>query len=265
LALILLVACWLSFRRGSDERLGFLLGLGLFKFTLFLPLTLILLFRTPKLLKGYALSASLVTLASIAIIRPAGLVSYARSLLQMARASSAGTTLQFGMDPRLMPQLRGLLYGIVSYGRDSIPASSITLFLVVLFIASVGLLAWTVRQSFVAEYSEGAIDLFFALATIVSVLLSVHLLSHDLVVLAVPFAIVLNHMMAAAAHRVRRYVVLIGLMSLFYPLAVYLLLFAWSIVFLLAVVVLGLALLISKELRDASLEITQRASEPTTI
>ena len=205
LALILAVACWLSFRNASDGNLGFLLGIGLFKFQIFLPLAFILTFRRPKLLQGYALSAALVTIASAIIVGLMGLASYPRALLRMARACiREWDCFQFGMDPRLLPNLRGLLYGIASGGRAQIP-------IVRGRCGSGGiasrerpwLTTWNSGQT--AQHRPGkyttteTTDLVFALAMIVSVLLSFHVLAHHHTVLAVPFAIVVDRLLASNA------------------------------------------------------------------
>ena len=258
LALILAVACWLSFRNASDGNLGFLLGIGLFKFQIFLPLAFILTFRRPKLLQGYALSAALVTIASAILVGPTGLASYPRALLQMARASESGISFRFGMDSRLLPNLRGLLYGIASGGRAQIPSSVAAVVLAVLLLASAWLTAWTLGQT--AQHRLGkyttneTTDLVFALAMIVSVLLSFHVLAHDLTVLAVPFAIVVDRFLASNARREPRRFVLGALIFLFYPVAVYLALFARSLVFVLGGVVALLAFLVSRELRETTQE-----------
>jgi hypothetical protein len=259
LALILAVACWLSFRNASDGNLGFLLGIGLFKFQIFLPLAFILAFRRPKLLQGYALSAALVTIASAIVVGPTGFASYPRALLQMARASESGISFQFGMDPRLLPNLRGLLYGLASGGRAQIPSSVAAVVLAVLLLASMWLTVWTLGQT--AQHRLGkyntneTTDLAFALAMIVSVLLSFHVLAHDLTVLAVPFAIIVDRFLASNGRREPRRFVLGALIFLFYPIAVYLALFAWSLVFVLGGVVALLAFLVSRELREATEEV----------
>jgi hypothetical protein len=259
LALILAVACWLSFRNASDRNLGFLLGVGLFKFQIFLPLAFILAFRRPKLLKGFAISAVLVTIASAFVVSPSGLASYPQTLLQMAHASDSGVSLQFGMDPRLLPNLRGLFYGIASGGRARISSSVAAIVLVLLLLASVWLTAWTVGQTVKHRLgkhnTKETADLIFALAMIVSVLLSFHVLAHDLTVLAVPFAIIVDRWLASNARRESRRLILGALMFLFYPVVVYLVLFAWSVVFVLGGVVALLAFLVSRELGEATQEV----------
>ena len=89
---------------------------------------------------------------------------------------------------------------------------------------------------------------------IVSVLLSFHVLAHDLTVLAVPFAIVVDRLLASNARREARRFVLGVLIFLFYPAVVYLALFASSVVFILGGVVALLAFLVSRELTESTQE-----------
>lgn len=248
-ALLLLIAAWLALRRRADSWAGFWLGLGLFKFQVFIPLAVIMVFRRPRLLKGFGVSAALAGLISLMMVGPGGAVSYLRSLTQMAHASSQGVSYKFGMDPRLLPNLRGLAYGIVSGGRGSLGSYPAMATLVVVALASLLVLGWAVRLTrTLPAKSREAEDLLFALAVTVSVLLSFHILAHDLTLLALPFAIVINRILARGQGRNLRQIALVALISLFYCFALYLFLFAWSLVFLLAVAILSCAVLISQEL-----------------
>ena len=83
---------------------------------------------------------------------------------------------------------------------------------------------------------------------IVSLLLSFHILAHDLVLLAVPFAIVMDQMIALRAARNARFAGSAVLISIFYIYEVYLFLFAWSKVYWLAAALIALAILVSMEL-----------------
>jgi hypothetical protein len=159
------------------------------------------------------------------------------------------------MDPRLLPNLRGFLYGIASGGRAVIPSSLALLVLGAVLLASVSLTVWAVRQilqnSQQKHKNDDTIDLVFGLAVIVSVLLSFHALAHDLTVLAVPFAIVIHRFLALNSRGESRPFILGALIFLFYPVVVYLFLFAWSLVFLLGGILVLLAFLVSRELREA--------------
>ena len=249
LALLLLVAAWVSMRRREDASGGFWLGLALFKFQVILPLTFILAFRKPKLLKGFSISAALVGLISLMMIRPAGVISYIYLLTGMARASSEGVSLKFGMDPRLIPNLRGLTYGIVSAGGGALSHSWATGVIVAVGLISLAALVWTIRLVAPAHAdSVEGFDLAFSLAVIVSLLLSFHILAHDLVLLAVPFAIVMDQMIALRTARNAQFAGPVVLILTFYIYEVYLFLFAWSKVYWLAAALIALAILVSMEL-----------------
>jgi len=248
LALLLLVAAWVSMRRGADARGGFWLGLALFKFQVILPLAFILAFRRTKLLKGFSVSAALLGLISLIMIRPAGLISYIYLLTGMARASSEGVSLKFGMDPRLIPNLRGLMYGIVSGGEGALSHSWAAGVIVAVGLISLAALVWAIRLVMPAHAdSVEGFDLAFSLAVIVSLLLSFHILAHDLVLLALPFAIVMDRMIATRVARNARFAGSVILISIFYVYEVYLFLFAWSMVYWLAAALIALAILVSNE------------------
>ena len=84
LALIVMVAAWTNLRRNSDSVAGFWLGLGLFKFQVFIPFALLLACWRPKILKGFASSAALLGIVSVAMIGFPGVRSYVSLLTAMA-------------------------------------------------------------------------------------------------------------------------------------------------------------------------------------
>lgn len=250
-ALFVVVLCWLSLRRGATFWAGFWLGLGLFKFQFFLPLTALLAVWRIKVLRGFAIATALALLVSRIMVRPEGVASYFRFVTHMARASSAGADLKFGY-PRLMPNLRGLIYGIASHGHDSPQQSSAVVAVVVLLLLSALIFAWAVRQIVMTRSnSKETNDLVFALAVSVSSLLSFHQLAHDLALLTLPFAIVVNRLLIPTAERRPRWFALAGIIAVFYLLPVYLLLHDWSFIFLLGAVILAFAILVSLELSDS--------------
>ena len=126
------------------------------------------------------------------------MISYIYSLTGMARASSQGVSLKFGMDPRLIPNLRGLAYGIVSGAGGALSPALAKAVVVAVGLLSVLAVVWAVRRVMAkqADSIEG-FDLAFSIAVTASVLLSFHILAHDLVLLALPFAIVTERFVAA--------------------------------------------------------------------
>ena len=185
LVLLIVIGCWQALRDGHDARAGFLLGLALFRFQIVLPLALVLLFWRPRLIKGFAVSAILVTLLSLAMVGPAGTRSYAGYVSAMVHDSAAAVSTRYKVDPRTNPSLRGLVYELVARGRENVsPAAARALPTGVVIL---DLLAIAFACSFMRAKAPGEIK--FAFAVLVALLLSFHLLMHDLVLLAVPFVL----------------------------------------------------------------------------
>jgi hypothetical protein len=185
LALLIVISCWLALRRGRDGWAGFFLGLALFKFQFVIPFVLVLLFWKPKLLKGFALSTAIVVLLSLAMVGPAGLRSYAGYISAMAHDSEAAVSQLYKVDPRTNPTLRGLAYELAGRGGESVSPAAANLLPVALGLLDVLclLLAWKfMRRELPAEIK-------FAFAVLVALLLSFHLLMHDLTLLALPFVL----------------------------------------------------------------------------
>ena len=114
-------------------------------------------------------------------------------------------------------------------------------------LISLAALVWTIRLVAPAHAdSVEGFDLAFSLAVIVSLLLSFHILAHDLVLLAVPFAIVMDQMIALRTARNAQFAGPVVLILTFYIYEVYLFLFAWSKVYWLAAALIALAILVSR-------------------
>jgi hypothetical protein len=185
LVLLILIGCWLALRQGLDSRAGFLLGLALFRFQIVVPLALILLFWRPKLVKGLALSGTLVALLSLAMVGPAGLRSYVGYVSAMAHASAAEVSERYQIDPRTNPTLRGLAYELTSRGHRSVSPAAARLLPVTLGLLEFLCLAfaWKFMRT------DANPEVKFAFAVLLGLLLSFHLLMHDLILLALSFTL----------------------------------------------------------------------------
>jgi hypothetical protein len=185
LVLLIVIACWISLREDHEAWAGFLLGVALFRFQFVLPLALVLLFWKPRLLKGFVPSAIAVTLLSLAMVGPAGLRSYASYISAMARNSEAAVSQEYKMDPRTDPTIRGLAYELASRGGESMPSATARWLPIAVGLLDLLLLvfAWKFMRS------EASNEAKFALAILAGLLLSFHLLMHDLVLLALPFVL----------------------------------------------------------------------------
>ncbi len=185
LALLLLIACWRALHEGREGRAGFLLGLALFKFQIVVPLALVLLFWRPAIWKGLAISGAMVVLISAAMVGPAGMLSYARYVSSMAGDSTAAVSARYQMDPRTNPTLRGLTYEIFSRGRES--ASPVIARIMPFAVALLDLLCLAAAAKFML--SDATPEAKFSVAVLSALLVSFHLLMHDLLWLALPFAL----------------------------------------------------------------------------
>jgi len=185
LALLLLIGCWRAWRGGREVLAGFLLGLALFKFQIVLPLALVLLFWRPAIWKGLAISSAIAVLLSVVLVGPAGMRSYTRYISSMAHDSAASVSARYQMDPRTNATLRGLTYEIFSRGGESTPpvAARVMPFAVGLL----DLLCLAAAARFMR--SDAALEAKFSVAVLSALLVSFHLLMHDLLWLAVPFVL----------------------------------------------------------------------------
>ena len=185
LVLLILIGSWLGLRRNLDSRAGFLLGLGLFRFQIVVPLALILLFWKPKLLKGFALSGTLVTLISLAMVGPTGLRSYVGYVSSMAHDSATAVSERYQIDPRTNPTLRGLVYELASRGGESVSPTAARVLPAILGL--IDLLCLGLARKFMR--TDASPEVKFAFAVLLALLLSFHLLMHDLILLALPFTL----------------------------------------------------------------------------
>ncbi len=185
LALLILIGCWRALRGGREVLAGFLLGLALFKFQMVIPLAVVLLFWRPAIWKGLAMSGLLVMALCIALVGPAGMRSYARYLSSMARDSATGVSERYKMDPRTNATLRGLTYEVFSRGRQATSAAAAHVLPLALILLDLLCLAAAAKFMF----TDAAPELKFSAAVLSALLLSFHLLMHDLLWLAIPFVL----------------------------------------------------------------------------
>ena len=176
-ALLILIACWFAVRNGRDVLAGLILGLALFKFQIIVPLALALAFWRPRLLKGFAISGSTVFALCLALVRPTGMIAYWHYLVGMTGASYTSIS-AYHMDPRHNVALRGIIYALV--GPHAYVVSVLTGIIGLLILRVV----WRLMKN-----PEPSWEVKFAAAVIAALLLSFHLLAHDLILLALPFVL----------------------------------------------------------------------------
>jgi hypothetical protein len=185
LSLVILIGCWLALRESRELWGGFLLGLALFRFQIVIPLALVLLLWRPRLLRGLALSATLAALLSLAMVGPAGLRSYLSYVSAMAHDSATAVSERYQIDPRTNPTLRGLAYELTSRGGESV--SPVAARLLPFALGLLDLLCLGFAWKFMR--SDAQPEVKFSFAILLALLLSFHLLMHDLILLALPFTL----------------------------------------------------------------------------
>jgi hypothetical protein len=176
-SLVLLLILVLAYRRiGSNQlQAGILLGLGMFRFQVLLPIVaLFLLWRSLKFVVGWVVG-SLAVLGVSAVITGVGAqIQYARLLRQMTRVS--GFWLLLGR----MPNLRGL-FAAYDFGMVPLALVSLSVFLVAAMLG--------------ARLNP---EQRLPLAVSVSALVTYYLFLHDLSVLALPVLLAINQAIGRA-------------------------------------------------------------------
>lgn len=170
LLFIVALSYWLD-RRGMPLQAGLLLGLGVFRFQLLIPIALLLVFsRRWKFLLGFAISALAMAVACIAVSGPRFLIDYPRALLAVGGGLQTGPEkIAVSVWPETMPNLRGLIY---FFFASRMCSAALTLFTLV---SSLALLSWAAWKR-----------LPFELAIVVAILVSYHGGLHDSVLLLLP-------------------------------------------------------------------------------
>ncbi len=169
--------------RGKDLAAGVLLGLGCFKFQLVVPIAVLFLAgRTRRLPAGFAISAVLTATISLWIVGFSQFTQYSHSLLSMSAKSTALDQFRYGINPIEMPNVRGLVYGLLNSHVSRVWIQVATLLVSFALFLAVSSRLWA------RESVTGIAGLAIAAATA----LSYHLYMHDLSVLAVPILLMSN-------------------------------------------------------------------------
>ena len=190
LLLVLLTGALAALEDGQDLRAGMLVGLGLFKMQIVIPIALLfLLWRRWRFFAGFALSACLLSLISLWVVGFAPTVAYARSLLSVGTNMAA--VHQFPLRVSIMANLRGLFFGLLG---DRLPAFWIQ---VLTIVTSVFVLLWV---AFAIRGKQRRADAF-VLAITASLIVSYYLFIHDLSVLLIPIVVTLDRFILAGAER----------------------------------------------------------------
>jgi len=179
--LLLFALTYCALKRNASFAAGCWLGLGLFRFTLVLPLALILARRSPlRLLGGFALAGSLMAAGSAMVVGWKATLLYPSYVLRVERLWVGPVT---AVD---MPNLRGLIQTALSGSVFPwvIPGLTVAL--------SVALL-WSCSTRWKLSSDDAQFDLSFSLALIAAVLASYHAYTHDWSVLLIPVLLIANY------------------------------------------------------------------------
>jgi len=235
-----------SLKKGRPLRGGIFLGIGLFKFQYALPLLVpFILWRRWKVIGGFAISAALLLLLSLPVAGVQGTVSYAAFLLNLTRVLSTSRHVQSVVS--IMSNTMPNIHGVVEMLIPNLFFPGFQKLAIVLLSGGAVLWAaakWPLRRSL----SELRFDLGFSLALVASILVSYHLLLHDLSLLLIPFVLVLNHVLKGEGQTGIMRSALYGLLLLFYLSPLYLLLMHLQLMYLLFWPILFLAIVLSREI-----------------
>jgi len=181
--LLLLFAGTFTLLGGGQQFVpGFLVGLGLFKFQVVVPVVVLLfVWRRWRFVGGFACSTALGLLISLLLVGPSQMTTFAHSLLSMSVKETVLDQARFAVFPIEMPNLRGLIYALT---RSILPMFWIQ---AITAVTSLGVLLWIALKG-----NTRSSHLQLPLAITAAAVLSYHLFSHDLAILLIPICLGLN-------------------------------------------------------------------------
>jgi Glycosyltransferase family 87 len=236
LLLLLFGLAFVALKRRRDFVAGICLGLALFRFQLVLPVMAVVLLRCRwKAVAGFAMTALALVGVSVAVVGWGALMNYPRELLQFSRVQVGGA-----MNPRVMPNLRGVVAGLGGEGNFAH---------VLIGALSLALLAWAAWKW---QACGPDFDLGFGLTMVVAVMVSYHMMAHDLSVLLLPLLVAAEWLLHQRPQGMARRLMIAGIGILFLSPIYFLLWFRYqrfSAMFW-AVALLGAGLSLALEHKD---------------
>jgi len=191
LLLLLFVLATLSFNQNREFQAGLLVGLGLFKFQIVLPIALLfLIWRRWRFAGGFVASAAGVAIVSVLVVGLAQVRVYLSSLLSMSVGlASKADQFRYGISPSSMPNLRGLIFAMAGGRLPTFWVQAIT------GAASVAVLVWVAVAA--RDRLRGSDP--FLVAITAACIVSYHMLIHDLTVMLVPLTLILSRFIESEA------------------------------------------------------------------
>ena len=245
LLLLLFALAFLSLKQGRDFLAGCLLGLTLFKFQIVLPFMLpFCLKKRWKVLFGFLVVTSGLVLLSLSLVGWKGMTAYLHLLWrENQNLVSRGQQQIYAIYPQAMPNIRGFLYGACA---GKIPEAGIGIGVVG---SSLILLLWSAIR-WIRFRERQVVDLSFSLNLLVALLVSYHLLLHDLSLLSLPLLLLLNHRVGTRTpSRLLRYASLV-VIGIFFLTPLYLTLMRDEHLYLLFWPLLLLTFVVARELSN---------------
>jgi len=188
LLLLSLVIVFAFLGSGRDFLAGIVLSLGMFKFQIVLPVALLfLLWKKWRLILGFSFSAISLVAGSFALVGREATRAYIRLLTSMSVGlHSAADQVRLGVPPAAMPNLRGLVVGLLG---NEVPGFWQQLAIAILSILVITAAFWRGRHM-----SAGHKLLIAVLAASLS---SYHSLIHDMAILLLPMLVLFDECIAA--------------------------------------------------------------------
>lgn len=193
LSLLLYVLVYIALRQGHEGRAGAWAALGLFKPQLFFILPLVFAAgRRWRALAVYGCVASVLALASLALVGIDGAIAWARIIV--------------GFEPANAAKLAGRMYSLKAFFDVLLPGQSITS-LVLSILCSVVVLGLLARAWRVHGSLHRDLPLLWVLTMLGAVLVDPHLLDYDLTVLILPALLIVGMLPEASWWMVGMFVV----------------------------------------------------------
>lgn len=228
--LALAVGAFLALEKGKDEMAGGLVGLGMFKFSLIVPIAIpFLLWRRWRFSAGFLLSSTVLTAGSFWLVGLRQVREYLRTLSAM---SSPGIVDQFKYQifPLQMASLRGPAFAILQSHPSAVRV-------VALILSSALLLC----VGFLTAPKAGDALL---VAIVAGSLASYHFYIHDLSLVLIPIVVILGRF---AAKRDKRALVLCAAAVVMFLAPAPFLFIQLKFIYLLSIPLLGFLVLLAKE------------------
>jgi len=191
LLLLYLTAAFVALEGGREFLAGVLLSLGLFKFQIVLPIAfLFFLWKRWRFSAGFALTAVGLVASSFALIGREAATSYFRLLLSMSMGlSSAADQSRLGTPPAIMPNLRGLVFGLLN---NRLPMTWIQI--VILTLSAICIVTAYLGGSKARRGNS------LLIAILAGAAVSYHFHLHDMAILLLPILVWLDQCIPAMPH-----------------------------------------------------------------